>query len=155
MLLLKLSPELSTESVGKLKRFNDLSFYYSWFSKIVLAANGKANSLTLNIEMPMYKLCFFVPESHSESVKQALFDSGAGKIGDYDCCSWETLGTGQFRPLQGSDPFIGNQGSVQRVKELKVEMVCDDSLIKQAVAALKAAHPYEEPAYDVWQLANI
>lgn len=103
----------------------------------------------------MYKLSFFVPEENLESVKQALFDAGAGRIGDYDHCCWQTLGQGQFRPLQGSDPHIGRQGEVERLAEWKVELVCSDELVRQLVAVLKQAHPYEEVAYDVWQLADI
>jgi len=103
----------------------------------------------------MYKLNFFVPESHLESVKAALFAAGAGKIGDYDSCCWQTLGTGQFRGLEGSDPFVGRKGGIEQVAEFKVELVCEDSLIRDVVAALKQAHPYEEPAYDVFRLEDI
>lgn len=100
----------------------------------------------------MYKLCFFVPEDHAESVKQAVFEAGGGRIGDYDCCAWQTRGDGQFRALQGADPFLGKVGEIERVSELKVELVCRDDLIRAVVAAMKAAHPYEEPAYDVYRL---
>lgn len=103
----------------------------------------------------MYKLNFFVPESHLDSVKLALFKAGAGKIGDYDSCCWQTLGTGQFRGLESSDPFIGSKGGIEQVAEYKVEMVCEDSLIQDVVAALKQAHPYEEPAYDVFRLEDL
>ena len=103
----------------------------------------------------MVKLNFFVPESHLESVKQALFDAGAGKIGDYDSCCWQILGACQFRGLDGSDPFLGKKGEVESFPEYKVEMVCEDDLINAVVDALKAAHPYEEPAYDVTRLENI
>jgi hypothetical protein len=103
----------------------------------------------------MYKLSFFVPESHADEVKQAVFLTGAGRIGDYDQCCWQTLGTGQFRPLSGSQPFIGMQGEVTRVAELKVELVCADEHIRAAVDALKAAHPYEEPAYEVIRFESI
>ena len=100
----------------------------------------------------MYKIAFFVPASHLEEVKSAIFASGAGRIGDYDCCSWQILGEGQFRPLAGSQPFIGEQGEIETVQEYKVELVCRDDLIRAAIAALKKAHPYEEPAYDVYRL---
>ena len=103
----------------------------------------------------MYKLAFFVPESHLDVVKTAVFATGAGRIGDYDCCCWQTKGEGQFRPLPGSEPFVGKQGAVESVEEYRVELVCDDDLIKQAVQALVDAHPYEEPAYDVWRLAEL
>ena len=100
----------------------------------------------------MYKLCFYVPESHLELVKEAIFEAGAGRIGDYDRCCWQTLGQGQFRPLEGANPFIGTSGQVETVAEYKVEMVCADELVDAAVKALKQAHPYEEPAFDCWQL---
>ena len=81
----------------------------------------------------MYKLAFFVPESDLEAVKQALFSVGVGRIGDYDNCCWQVLGEGQFRPLAGSKPHIGNVGAVERLAEWKVEMVCSDKLIHKAV----------------------
>lgn len=103
----------------------------------------------------MYKLAFFVPVEDAESVKEAIFATGAGRLGDYEACCFQTPGTGQFRPLAGADPHIGRVGDLEKVDELKVELVCEDSLIHDAVAALKAAHPYEEPAYDVWKLEEI
>ena len=103
----------------------------------------------------MYKICVFIPLSHLEQVKTALFEAGAGHIGEYDCCCWQTLGTGQFRPSKDSQPFIGQSGSIEHVEEYKVEMVCSDDHIKAAITAIKQSHPYEEPAYDVWQLAKL
>jgi hypothetical protein len=103
----------------------------------------------------MYKLVFFVPESHLECVKAAVFATGAGAIGHYDQCCWQVLGQGQFRPLPGSNPFIGCPGELEILPEYRVEMVCDDSCIKSAVDALRKAHPYEEPAIDVWQLSEL
>lgn len=103
----------------------------------------------------MYKLCFFVPELDAEPVKTALFAAGAGRIGNYDQCCWQTSGTGQFRPLDGANPYLGQYSQLERVVELKVEMVCRDELIHTAVAALKQAHPYEEVAYEVYKLADI
>ncbi|OMH35307.1 NGG1p interacting factor NIF3 [Motiliproteus sp. MSK22-1] len=103
----------------------------------------------------MYKLCFFVPESHVETVKNAVFLTGAGYIGNYDQCCWQVMGTGQFRALQGSQPFTGLQGQLHKLSEWKVEIVCEDHLIEQAVAAMKKAHPYEEVAYDVIKLEVI
>jgi hypothetical protein len=103
----------------------------------------------------MYKLAFFVPESHLDEVKVALFDRGVGKIGDYDACCWQVLGQGQFRPAEGSQPFVGELNQLEMMSEWKVEMVCEDQLIKEAVAILKQVHPYEEVAYDVYKLADI
>ena len=81
-----------------------------------------------------------------------MFATGAGRIGDYDSCCWQTLGQGQFRPIDGAKPYIGQQGVLETVEEYKVELVCQDDLIVAAVAALKQAHPYEEPAYSWWQV---
>ncbi len=100
----------------------------------------------------MFKLCFYVPEENLEAVKNAVFTAGAGRIGDYDSCCWQMLGEGQFRPLQGSTPHIGELGSIEKVAEYKVEMVCAEESIEAALSALKDAHPYEEVAFDVWRL---
>ncbi|WP_192036290.1 NGG1p interacting factor NIF3 [Halomonas sp. YLGW01] len=100
----------------------------------------------------MYKLAFFVPAEHAETVKEAVFASGAGRIGDYEACCFQTPGIGQFRPLDGADPHIGRVGELERVEELKIELVCEDARIRDAVAALRAAHPYEEPAFEAWRL---
>lgn len=103
----------------------------------------------------MYKINFYVPETHLEIVKTALFAAGAGRIGHYDYCCWQTKGVGQFRALAGSAPYIGQQGKVEQVEEYKVELVCSKENLEQAVAALKKAHPYEEPAYEVYQIQPI
>lgn len=103
----------------------------------------------------MYKMCYFVPGSHLEQTKRALFEAGAGRIGDYDSCAWQCLGQGQFRPLAGSDPFLGKTGELEQVEEYKVELVCEDSLIRAALGALKRAHPYEEPAYEIYRMEDM
>ena len=102
----------------------------------------------------MYKICVYVPENSVETVKQALFDACAGRIGNYDSCCWQTKGVGQFRPLPGSNPAIGSLDVVEHVAEVKIELVCEDELVEAAVRAMKDAHPYEEPAYDVLLLAD-
>ncbi len=102
----------------------------------------------------MYLLHFYVPEDHAEKVKDAVFAAGAGRIGAYDRCAWEVLGQGQYRPLSGSNPFLGQVGQTERVAELKVEMVCDEASIQAVIKALKAAHPYETPAYHVIKAEN-
>jgi len=103
----------------------------------------------------MYKITFYVPVTHVEIVKSALFAAGAGRIGDYDCCAWQVLGVGQFRPLTGATPFLGQIGEVEQVAEYKVEMVCAQTVLTAVMSALKASHPYEQPAYDVVKLLAI
>ena len=103
----------------------------------------------------MLKLGFYVPDSHVEQVKTALFAVGAGRIGNYDSCCWQVQGMGQFRPLAGSNPHLGQQGRVEQVVEWRVELVLEDQLLKPVMAALRASHPYDEPAYDVVPLLAV
>ena len=97
----------------------------------------------------MYLLAFTVPESHLEIVKKAIFDAGAGKSGNYSHCCWQTLGEGQFMPLEGSQAFIGKINTIEKVSEYKVETLCEASCIEAVIVALKNAHPYEVPFYQV------
>lgn len=106
-------------------------------------------------EVSQYKLVFFVPETHKEAVKTALFAQGAGQYQGYDCCSWETHGQGQFRPLAGSDPFIGQTNVIEKTDEVRVEMRCQSQHIKVILQTLIACHPYEVPAYEVWPIYSL
>jgi len=99
----------------------------------------------------MYVIIFYVPEHDAPRVKSALFSAGAGKIGNYDCCAWQCAGTGQFRPLLGSQPHIGFVGAVEKVNESRIEMVCADEIVRSVVEVLIQAHPYEEPAYHLFK----
>ena len=96
----------------------------------------------------MYKLTAYIPESHVEAVKEALFAAGAGRYAAYDRCCWQVLGQGQFRPLEGSSPFVGRAGVEERAAEYRVEMICEDGAVPAVARALRATHPYEEPAFD-------
>jgi len=102
----------------------------------------------------MYKLAFFIPKENKEYVKDALFNIGVGRYNNYDKCSFETLGTGQYRPLDGAKPFIGTVDDIEILQEYKVEIICQDSLIKEAIKTLKKHHPYEEVAYEVFKLED-
>ena len=84
-----------------------------------------------------------------------MFKAGAGKIGDYACCAWQVLGEGQFLPLAGSNPAVGERHRLESVPEFKVEMVCATEAIADVMAALREAHPYETPAYYVMRLEDI
>lgn len=103
----------------------------------------------------MYLLGFYVPESHLESVKEALFQAGAGNIGNYSKCCWQIKGEGQFLPNENSSPFSGEIGQISHEVEYKVELVCDKTSIKQVIKALKTHHPYEEPAFHVLPYADL
>ena len=103
----------------------------------------------------MLKLVFFVPASHLGVVKQAVFAAGAGQQGNYEHCCWQVLGHGQFRPVAGSSPFLGEQGRLESVAESRVELLCPAECAVAVKAALLAAHPYEEPAFEFLAVVDI
>lgn len=100
----------------------------------------------------LYKLVIFSPASHAEEIRLALMKAGAGAIGDYKGCSFTSSGMGRFTPMEGAVPFIGNVGKMELVEEEKIEVILPDSVKQQVLKAMFKAHPYEEPAYDVFQL---
>lgn len=101
------------------------------------------------------KWVVFVPYEHAGAVRDALFDAGGGQIGDYSHCSWSVEGTGQFLPHDGASPAIGSVGIVELVAEDRVEVIAPARLRGRILAAMRAAHPYEEPAFDVFALAPV
>ena len=98
------------------------------------------------------KLVVFVPEEALDAVRDAVFAAGAGRIGDYTRCSWYAAGTGTFLGGEGADPTVGERGREERVPELRLETVFPAELHEEVIAALRRAHPYEEPAFDVYEL---
>jgi hypothetical protein len=98
------------------------------------------------------KLVVFVPAEALDAVRDAVFEAGAGRIGDYERCSWYTEGKGTFLAGEGADPSVGEKGQEERVPELRLETVFPEDRQDEVVAALRAAHPYEEPAFDVYPL---
>jgi len=100
------------------------------------------------------KLVVFVPRESLDAVREAVFDAGAGRIGDYEHCSWYTEGTGTFRGGESTSPSVGRPGHEERVAELRLETVYPEEREPEVVAALRRAHPYEEPAFDLYALAD-
>jgi hypothetical protein len=100
------------------------------------------------------KLVVFVPADALDGVRDALFAAGAGRIGDYERCSWYTEGTGTFFGGAGATPTVGEAGREERVSELRLETVYPADREADVVRALRAAHPYEEPAFDLYPLAD-
>ncbi|MET1013627.1 MAG: Nif3-like dinuclear metal center hexameric protein [Paenisporosarcina sp.] len=101
---------------------------------------------------PLMKLAVFVPESHSEKLRLSLASAGAGQIGNYDSCSFTTKGEGRFQPLTGAKPVIGQMHCLETVNEDKIEVVFPSSMQSKIVKAMREHHPYEEIAYDIWEL---
>ena len=98
------------------------------------------------------KLVVFVPAEALDAVRDAVFEAGAGRIGEYERCSWYAAGTGTFRALPGANPSVGSVGEEERVPELRLETVFPEERHAEVVAALRAVHPYEEPAFDILPL---
>jgi hypothetical protein len=96
-----------------------------------------------------------VPEAARDATREAVFAAGGGRIGDYERCSWYTLGTGTFLAREGADPAVGEVGEEERVPEYRVEVVVSAESVRAAVEALRAAHPYEEVAFDLVALHEL
>jgi len=112
-----------------------------------------ASQATTRLAQMDRKLVVFVPADALDAVRDALFAAGAGHIGDYERCSWYAEGIGTFRALPGANPTVGEVGEEERVPELRLETVFPAERHEDVVAALRRAHPYEEPAFDVYVLA--
>ncbi len=101
-----------------------------------------------------YKIVTFVPEEAVESVRNAMAEAGAGRIGQYTHCSFRSTGTGSFVPLPLADPYVGDIGKLAEVEEYRLEMICAQSWLDGVIEAMIEKHPYDEVAYDIYQLAN-
>lgn len=104
--------------------------------------------------MNQVKIVVFVPKTHTEIVRQALGDAGAGKIGNYSHCSYSVDGVGRYKPLSGAKPFIGEVGKPEEVEEERIECVCDKEKAKEVISAMRKVHPYEEVAFDIYPLLS-
>lgn len=105
-------------------------------------------------EEALKKLVVYVPETHAAAVREAIGNAGAGHIGNYSHCTFNSRGIGTFLPEEGANPFIGKKGELEEVEEVRVETIFPASLQKKVIAAMLKAHPYEEIAYDVYPLEN-
>jgi len=102
----------------------------------------------------LYKVVIFVPETHLTDVMEAMSEAGAGHIGNYSHCTFQTKGQGTFKPLEGTNPFIGKKGELEFVNEVKIESIADKSILNKVIDSMVHAHPYEEAAYDIYPLEN-
>ncbi|OGD60998.1 hypothetical protein A3A71_02050 [Candidatus Berkelbacteria bacterium RIFCSPLOWO2_01_FULL_50_28] len=101
------------------------------------------------------KLVVFVPPTHVEAVLRAMGDAGAGKIGNYDYCTYSSVGVGRFLPKEGANPTVGQVGKLEEVEEIKIETICEKNLITKVIEAVKKVHPYEEAPFDVYLLLEV
>lgn len=106
------------------------------------------------VEFKFIKIVVFAPGSHADKVRNALAEAGAGHVGNYDYCTFSTKGIGRFKGLDGSKPFIGESGKIEKVEEEKIETICPYAKLDDVLAAIKEVHPYEEPVIDIYPLLN-
>lgn len=123
-----------------------------YFMKVIGLENSKVLEVT-NTEV-LYKLAVYVPNTHVDKVKNALSDAGAGHIGNYSHCSFTTNGIGSFKPLENTNPYIGNIGEVELVEEVKIETIVPQRILGGVISSMIKSHPYEEVAYDIYKLEN-
>ena len=144
---------------------NDIAVYaiHTNLDNVITGVNGRIaeriglNHLQVLSPRPqtLKKLYVFVPTDHSSGLREAIFKAGAGQIGNYSECSFNTDGMGTFKAGKGADPFVGDIGEQHHEKEVRVEVVFPAFLENQIIGAMKSAHPYEEVAYDVIALSNV
>ncbi len=142
---------------------NDINLYaiHTNIDNILNGVNGKIadiiglqNREVLLPKKNLFKLSVFTPKTHKEKVLKSMFAAGAGNIGDYSYCSFSSLGNGTFKPLEGANPFLGETNQLESVSEEKIEVVVPNYLLSKVVESIHRSHPYEEVAYDVFQLIN-
>ncbi|MDO8657875.1 MAG: YqfO family protein [Candidatus Levybacteria bacterium] len=102
----------------------------------------------------MVKIVVFVPLTHTDIVRRAMGDAGAGMIGNYSHCTFSSKGYGRYKPLQGANPAIGKVGKFEKVEEERIETMCPKKKAKEVIATIKKVHPYEEVALDIYPLIN-
>jgi len=102
----------------------------------------------------LVKIVVFVPKTHTDVVRQAMGNAGAGRIGNYSHCSFSIDGVGRYKPTEGAKPFIGEVGKFEEVREERIECVCDRDKAKEVIAAMRKVHPYEEVAFDIYPLLS-
>jgi len=102
----------------------------------------------------LFYVIIYAPLKNADDIRQALADSGAGQIGNYDSCSFSWRGTGRFRPLKGSKPAIGYEGQQEEVEEERIEVVVSEEKMKEVLKAVRGVHPYEEPAIHVLEMRD-
>lgn len=105
--------------------------------------------------MGKYKVIVTVPENEADKLREAIGSAGGGKVGNYTHCSFSVKGTGRFLPIDGANPTIGQVGQLEEVAEERIEITCDSENVKAVVAVIREAHSYEEPAIDVYELAEL
>jgi len=144
------------ENLAVFALHTNLDNHHEGVNNLLCSKLGVVNAKILK-PMPdaLRKLVTFCPPSHAIQVRDAIFKAGAGHIGNYDCCSYNTEGEGTFRAQTGANPYVGEHGKLHTETELRIETVFPAFIENEVIKALKQAHPYEEVAYDIYPLSNL
>jgi len=125
------------------------------FAKKIFGTGNIGNIEHFNIKyFKKFKITVFCPESHIEKISKAMSSAGAGAIGKYSECSFRLKGMGTFRGGKGANPYIGKKGKLELTDEIRLEMICDAEILNNTINAMLKAHPYEEPAYDIYKVLS-
>lgn len=147
--------ELARHDIALYSAHTNLDFVHTGVSAALAERLGVVNVRVLSRQSNLYKkVTVFVPAQHAEKVMSAMAQAGAGRIGKYEACSFQTEGRGTFRGMIGATPYVGKRGVLERVPEIRLEMLVPVWNLRGVLAAMKTVHPYEEVAYDVYDLAN-
>ncbi len=162
--LSKLTGSSPVERIVLLAVSNNIALYsaHTNLDNVLLGVNHKICSklglaepaILAPLQQALKKLVTFVPDQHADELRNALFDAGAGHIGNYDSCSFNHNGTGTFRALEGANPYVGEAGKLHRENETRIETIFPSAHQKAVIQALIKSHPYEEPAYDIFPVDN-
>jgi len=145
-----------SEKIAIYALHTNLDNHYEGVNRLLCEKLGIENAVILKpVSDTLRKLVTFCPVSDAEKVRESIFNAGAGHIGNYDHCSFNTTGNGTFRALAGAEPFVGEPGKLHTEPELRIETIFPSFLENTVIAALKKAHPYEEVAFDIYPLTNL
>lgn len=143
---------------------NDIAIYaiHTNLDNVLIGTNsilaqklGLKNTKSISpVKENLRKLVVFCPKNHADKVRSAIFEAGAGFIGNYDCCSFNIEGKGSFRAMENANPFVGEIGKIHLEEEVRIETIYPVFIENQIVSAMLKAHPYEEVAYDIYKLEN-
>ncbi len=150
----KIAMEMIKNNISLFTAHTNLDFAIKGVNDTLASKLGLIDVEGLTNENTLYKIAVFVPESHIGEVQDALCSSGAGNVGKYSHCTFQSEGRGQFKPLEGSSPYIGSQEEISIVEEIRLETIVPQHFLNKALKAMLEAHPYEEVAYDVYLIKN-
>lgn len=152
----KLIHKLIKNNINLYSMHTNFDIAYDGLNDYFMEVMGFENTKILDVtnSETLYKLAVYVPETHENILREALGEAGAGYIGNYSNCTFNISGIGTFKPEENTNPFIGTIGEIEKVNEVKIETIVQQSILNKTIDKMIKAHPYEEVAYDIYKLEN-